>query len=65
VVQQEWGRAHAEGAEAAMFNFECWMMNIGAKRRTRTERQATAESARRVARATKWGKMGEDVFAAP
>jgi hypothetical protein len=59
-----------------VFNDECLILNVGwgdgrrregltrRARRARSERQATAESARRVAMATKWGKMEEDVFAA-
>ena len=27
MVQLEWGRAHAEGAKGAVFNFECWILN--------------------------------------
>jgi hypothetical protein len=76
MFNDEWAVWRAEGRrpEAAMFNVGFWMMDVGAKRREEGEkgsrkgrgggRQATAESARRVAMATKWGKMEEDVFAA-
>jgi hypothetical protein len=39
-----------EGAEAAMFNFEFWMMNVGAKRR---EGSGGRKMSQRVAAATK------------